>query len=241
MSGFNVDTTGNDVMQALGSQVTGKTGTLSNLTIKRCLLIIKVLITGPSKDGIGAEIAKTIAGGNPSQILLLGRNEEKIAPVIKEIQASSPGVKAIFIQCDLTDNSSVRKAAARVNSVVTKIDISINNAGVMAVRSFHLSADAVESQFAAGHLGHFLLTNLIMDKIVAGNGVVVNMTSSAYTLAEVDTQDPNFDVCVMSINPRPRRELMRLVGRAKLQSVECIWSNKDRQRSIHTWHRCSFW
>ena len=98
------------------------------------------------------------------------------------------------MQCDLLDNVSVRKAAARVNSLVHKIDILINNAGIMAARTFQKSADGVESQFAAGYLGHFLLTNLIMDKIVAARGVVVNMTSSAYMLDEVDTHDPNFEV-----------------------------------------------
>ena len=75
-----------------------------------------------------------------------------------------------------------------------KIDILINNAGIMAARTFRKSADGVESQFAAGYLGYFLLTNLIMDKIIAAKGVVVNMTSSAYMLDDVNTHDTNFAV-----------------------------------------------
>ena len=52
--------------------------------------------------------------------------------------------------------------------------------------------DEVESQFAAGYLGHFLWTNLIVDKLVAANGIVLSMTSTAYKLDEVNTEDPNF-------------------------------------------------
>jgi len=157
-------------------------------------LSIIVLITGPSHGGIGAEIAKTLASANPGQLLLLGRNKDKVLPVMKEIQQANPAVKVDFVQCDLSNNASVRTAAEKVNSSVDKVDVLINNAGVMAVRTFQKSVDGVESQFAAGYLGHFLLTNLIMDKLVAAKGVVINMTSSAYTLDEVDTEDPNFNV-----------------------------------------------
>ena len=160
-----------------------------------------VLVTGPSKDGIGAEIAKTLATANPSQLLLAGRNEAKVAPVIEEIKAVNPKVKVGYIQCDLADNSSVREAAAQVNSRVDKVHILVNNAGIMAVRGFEKSVDGVESQFATCHLGHFLLTNLIMNKLVAAQGVVVNISSSTYTYDAVDTQDPNFNVRQRARNP----------------------------------------
>ena len=126
-----------------------------------------VLVTGPSKDGTGAEIAKTLASANPNQLLLAGRNKAKVAPVIEEIKAVNPKVKVTYIQCDLADNSSVREAAAQVNSMVGKVHILVNSAGIMAVRGFEKSVDGVERQFATCHLGHFLLTNLIMDKLVA--------------------------------------------------------------------------
>ena len=159
-----------------------------------------VLITGPSKDGIGAEIAKTLAEANPSRLLLLGRNASKITPVIEQIKTGNPTIEAKFIQCDLSDNASVRYAAEKVNSLAGRIDVLINNAGIMAARTFQKSRDGLELQFATGYLGHFLLTNLIMDKVVAAKGVVVNITSSAYTLDEVDTSDPNFSVGPESLN-----------------------------------------
>ena len=103
----------------------------------------------------------------------------------------NPNIQVTYVQCDLLDNESVRKAAVRVNSLVYKIDILINNTGIMAARTFRKSADGVDSQFAVGCFGRFLLTNLIMDKIVAAKGVVVNMTSSAYMLDESDNHDTN--------------------------------------------------
>lgn len=57
----------------------------------------------------------------------------------------------------------MRKAAATIDSLVGKLDVLINNAGIITVHSFEKSVDGVESQFAAGYLGHFLLTNLIME------------------------------------------------------------------------------
>lgn len=95
---------------------------------------------------------------------------------------------------DLADNSSVRKAADKINATVDKIDVLITSGGVMGVREYKTSVDGVESHFAANHLGHFLLTNLILDKIIAAKGTIVNVSSMAYALAEVNTEDPNFDV-----------------------------------------------
>ncbi len=194
MAAFGVNSTGHEVVRAFRTHLAGKIGIVLLDAINDYVLTIPVLITGPSKDGIGAELAKTLAIGDLDHLLLAGRNEAKITPVITEIQKMNSNIKVTYVQCDLLDNESVRKAAARVNSLVHKIDILINNAGIMAARTFRKSADGVESQFAAGYLGHFLLTNLIIDKIVAARGVVINMTSSAYMLDEVDTHDPNFEV-----------------------------------------------
>ena len=192
MAAFGVSSTGHEVVQAFRTHLAGKISIVILSAITDCLFTIPILITGPNKDGIGAEIAKMLASGDPDHLLLAGRNYAKITPVIREIQKTNPNIQVTYVQCDLLDNESVRKAAVRVNSLVHKIDILINNTGIMAARTFRKSADGVESQFAAGYFGHFLLTNLIMDKIVAAKGVVVSMTSSAYMLDEVDAHDTNF-------------------------------------------------
>ncbi len=66
----------------------------------------------------------------------------------------------------------------------------INNAGIMGIAEYTLTADGVESQFGVNHIGHFLLTNLLLPKIV---GRVVNVSSSGHMLGEVRFEDWNFD------------------------------------------------
>ena len=155
-----------------------------------------VLITGTSKGGIGAETAITLARAKPKQIILAARTEAKVIPVIEEIKKIDSSVEAIFVQIDLLDNSSVRKAAQKIQTLSDKIHGLINNAGVMAVRTYVTSKDGIESQFAANHVGHFLLTNLLIQQVIAaGEGAtIVNVASLGYQLAELNIEDPNFQV-----------------------------------------------
>ena len=88
-----------------------------------------MLITGPSEGGLGAQTAIFLAAGKPKSIILAGRNESKIQPVIDQLKKSDPDVSTIFLKLDLADQSSIRKAAKEVNSQVDKLDILINNAG----------------------------------------------------------------------------------------------------------------
>src|SRR5947207_9718154 len=123
-----------------------------------------VLITGPSQGGIGAETVYSLAKGCPSLIILAGRDRAKIDPVIAKIHSLNGDVKTLFIPLDLADQASVREAAAMLNRQVNKIDVMFNNAGVMAC-PYTRTKDGLEMQFGANHVGHFLLTNLILPKI----------------------------------------------------------------------------
>jgi NAD(P)-dependent dehydrogenase (short-subunit alcohol dehydrogenase family) len=156
------------------------------------------MITGPSAGGLGAELLTTLAQAKPAHFVLAGRNEEKITSVMEAVRAINQDVKLTFIQLDLLDNSSVRRAAAEIDKAAERIDVLINNAGVAAKKQFTVSKDGVEAQFATNYLGHFLLTNLLADKIINSQGIVINVTSMAYTLAEVNCVDPNFNVCMFS-------------------------------------------
>lgn len=169
MSQFNRETTGQEVVHEFKDAVHGKT----------------ILITGASAKGLGAETALSLARAQPAQLLLLARSETKVNPVIKEIGEISPSTNAIFIPIELDDFDSVRKAAAVVNKSVDKLDILINNAGIMAVVEYQTNKEGIESQFATNHLGHFLLTSLIFDKIRAAGpkARIVNVTSDGYMIS----------------------------------------------------------
>lgn len=118
--------------------------------------------------------------------------------MITEIETISPSTKVTFIELDLSSLSSVRKAATEINVKIDKLDILVNNAGVMGIKDYEKSVDGIEMQFAANHVGHFLLTNLLMDKILKAGGEegarIVNVSSGGYICSRVRFEDWNFKV-----------------------------------------------
>lgn len=153
-----------------------------------------VLITGPSESGIGAQTAIFLAAGKPALIILAGRTKSKIQPVIDQIAIENPDVPIKFVELDLADLSSVRKAAEEVKTLTKKLDILVNNAGIMAIPDYTVSKDGIEYQFAANHIGHFLLTNLLMDEIIAAgpDSRIINVSSLGYLSGGVRFDDSNF-------------------------------------------------
>ena len=179
MPSFGKDTTGAEVVKIYADYVAGRT----------------VMITGPSQGGIGGQTAIDIAAGKPALLILAGRSLSKIQPVIDEIAATHPTVTTKFVAIDLADNAAVRKAAADVQALAPKLNILINNAGVMALAKYATSADGIEMQFAACHVGHFLLTNLLLPQILAAgpNARIISVSSFGHTVGGVRFDDYNFN------------------------------------------------
>jgi NAD(P)-dependent dehydrogenase (short-subunit alcohol dehydrogenase family) len=99
-----------------------------------------------------------------------------------------------FVPISLDDPDSVRSAANSINSSIDKLDVLINNAGIMATKDFTTNRDGVEIQFATNHLGHFLFTKLLLPKILAaGPGArIINLTSLGHKVGPVRFNDYNF-------------------------------------------------
>lgn len=155
-------------------------------------------MTGPSVGGIGAETALSLAAGSPACIILAGRSLSKIQPLIDRISGAYSNIETQFVSLDLSSLRAIRDAAANINERVKSIDILINNAAIMAC-PFAKTVDGIESQFGTNYVGHFLLTNLIMNRLIAGQGArIVNVSSSAHQMADVQLDDWNFEVCVTS-------------------------------------------
>lgn len=154
-----------------------------------------MLITGPSEGGIGAEVAISLAHANPFLLILAGRNEDKIKPVIQKIREINAAVQLKFVQLDLSVQASVRRAAESISTTVEKIDIIINNAAIMAC-PWSKTEDGIESQFATNYLGPFLLTNLLLENntVKMDGARIINTTSTAGNVGEVTFDDVNFQV-----------------------------------------------
>ncbi|TGO32756.1 hypothetical protein BHYA_0291g00120 [Botrytis hyacinthi] len=194
---FGQETNGAEVVASFPQSVTDKTCEfiLFSLTHQLALTLL-VVITGPTPGGLGAQTALLLAASKPATILLLGRDKSKAAPAVESVKAASPSTTVKFVHCDLGKYSSIKTAAESILATTTKIHTLINNAGVMAPAEYNTTAEGLEVQFGANHVGHFFLTNLIMPAIVAAaseGARIVNLSSMGWSLGEVRFDDYNFN------------------------------------------------
>lgn len=154
-----------------------------------------ILITGISPNSLGEAFIRQVAVAKPATFILAGRSPAKFQSLVDDLATSHPDIAVKPLALDLASFGSVRSAAAAVNSWadVPQIDLLVNNAGIMAV-PYALTPDGLESQFQTNHLGHFLLTNLVMPKLLAGaDPRVVNVSSNGHRLGPVRWTDHAFD------------------------------------------------
>ncbi|KAK3336294.1 hypothetical protein B0T19DRAFT_396058 [Cercophora scortea] len=121
-----------------------------------------VLVTGGT-GGIGAEVVVELSKHNPSLILFTGRNATAADKIIQRARSGAAPAAAniTFIPCDLANLASVKSAASTILSQTNRLDFFLANAGIMA-RPAGLSPDGYEIQMATNHLGHALLTKLLL-------------------------------------------------------------------------------
>lgn len=149
-----------------------------------------VFVTG-GYSGLGKETARAMAARG-AEVILAGRDAAKLAEASGEIEQAA-GQRPHTIVCDLASLASVRACAAEAKQRFERIDILINNAGVMACPLQH-TADGFEMQFGTNHLGHFVLTLHLLPLIERGGSKrIVNLSSRAHHMDEVHFDDPNFE------------------------------------------------
>jgi NAD(P)-dependent dehydrogenase (short-subunit alcohol dehydrogenase family) len=135
----------------------------------------EVVITG-ANTGIGRATAENLAARG-AHVTLACRSEERTRPVLDAIAAA--GGRATFVPLDLASLADVRACGERLAAIDKPLDILINNAGLAAARS--LTKDGFEIAFGTNHLGHFLLTMLLMPRLRAAKGArIVNVASRAH-------------------------------------------------------------
>jgi NAD(P)-dependent dehydrogenase (short-subunit alcohol dehydrogenase family) len=143
------------------------------------------LITG-ANSGIGLEAARLLAGAG-ARVIMASRNTEKGEAAAAEIRASNADAQLDVRKLDLSSLDSVRAFAEGFGE--QQLDLLINNAGVM-VPPYTKSADGFELQLATNHLGHFALTGLLLDKLLATpHARVVTISSTAHKMGKIDFDD----------------------------------------------------
>ncbi|KAF3390653.1 Short-chain dehydrogenase [Penicillium rolfsii] len=199
---FNDQSGALEVAQAFADEIRGK-----------C-----VLVTGAGLKGIGGATAKAFASQKPACLIVSGRSQSKLEDMVSALKESHPDVHVKSLVMDLSSQASVRAAAKEVLAYPENIDILVNNAG-MALSDKRLSEDGIELQLATNHLGPFLFTNLIMEKLMAaakvnppGSTRIVNLTSLGYLFSPIRFSDFNFEKLEVPEDEQPDRQSITQFG-----------------------------
>lgn len=145
----------------------------------------KIAIITGGNSGIGKQTAIGLAKKGIA-VVLFCRNEEKGKAAQKEIQNQSNNPNIDLIVCDLSSLQSVKKAVDDYKSKYDRLDILINNAGLIFDRLTH-TKDGLESQFQVNHLSHFYLTQLLLDLLKkSAPSRIINVSSAAHRGRNID-------------------------------------------------------
>lgn len=144
-----------------------------------------ILITG-GNSGIGLEAAKVLAGKG-ADILLCARTQAKGDVAVAAVNAVGNG-KARLVLLDLADMASIHACAQTVASMTNRLDVLINNAGVMQTPELK-TKDGFELQLGTNHLGHFLLNGLLFPLVETAKGRIVTVSSIAHKFGHLRLKD----------------------------------------------------
>ena len=148
----------------------------------------KVAIVTGANSGIGCETARTLAEKNAT-VVMACRNLEKAEKAKSDIRKNLSNGKLEIIQLDLADLASVNKFAESFKAKYSRLDTLINNAGIM-MPPFTKTRDGFEVQFGANHLGHFALTGLLLDVLLATpQARIVNVSSGVHRFGKIDFEN----------------------------------------------------
>ena len=146
-----------------------------------------IVVTG-GNSGIGYEAGLGFAKKRAS-VVLACRSLEKAQAAAARIADESKNAAVEVMELDLSSLASVRAFAERFHSQRRELHVLVNNAGVMAL-PYRKTADGFEMQFGTNHLGHFALTGLLLDRLLATDGArVVTVASGAHRMGRIRFDD----------------------------------------------------
>ncbi|EAZ10151.1 hypothetical protein OsI_32466 [Oryza sativa Indica Group] len=169
---------------------------------------LTAIVTGAS-SGIGAETARVLAIRG-AHVVMAVRNLAAAQPVRDAILADAPAASLDLMELDLASMDSVRAFASDFAAKGLPLNILINNAGVMAT-PFSLSKDGIELQFATNHVGHFLLTHLLLETMKKTSresnveGRIVNVSSEGHRYNSIGAYGQSKLANILHANELARR------------------------------------
>lgn len=167
-----------------------------------------IVVTGAS-DGIGLEACSQLAAQG-HHLVMVGRTPRKVDAAVARIRAESPDVPVESFLCDNTSLSDVRGLAHDLRAAYPRIDVLVNNAGTVFDKRT-VTRDGIEATFQVNHLAGFLLTELLLDRLVASAPArIVTTTSIAQFNGTMDFDDLGFE---------RGYQIMRAYSRSKLANA----------------------
>ncbi|HST56113.1 MAG TPA: oxidoreductase [Solirubrobacteraceae bacterium] len=151
----------------------------------------RVAVVTGANSGLGLVDARELARAG-AHVVLACRNTAKGEQALAEIRAAVPAAQLELQALDLSDLVSVRAFAERFAAAHERLDLLVNNAGIMAVPK-QLTKDGFESQLGTNHLGHFALTGLLLDRLRAApqGARVVSVSSVAHRTGRISFENLN--------------------------------------------------
>ncbi len=174
------------------------------------------IITG-ANTGLGLETAKALADKG-AHVVLAVRNLDKGNQAVSQITAKSPNAVVALQQLDLTSLQAIREAAEEIKAAHQRIDLLINNAGVMYTDK-GTTKDGFELQFGTNHLGHFALTGLLLDRLlpIDGSRVVTVSSVGHRIMAKIDFDDLQWERNYNRVGAYGQSKLANLLFTYELQ------------------------
>lgn len=148
------------------------------------------VVTG-ANGGLGLETTKVLAAKG-AHVVMAVRDQDKAALAVDEIRAETPDASLELVELDLGSQDSVKKAAEKILAAHVRVDLLVNNAGLMALPE-RQTVDGYEMQFGVNHLGHWTLTALLMPSLLSAPAArVVTVTSTAHHFGRrLDPDNPH--------------------------------------------------
>lgn len=177
----------------------------------------RVAIVTGANSGIGYETARALAHKGAT-VIMACRSVEKGQAANRQIRDEDPRGTVAVMALDLADLSSIREFAEAFKQEYQRLDLLINNAGVMMLPNYSKTADGFEMQFGTNHLGHYALTGLLLETISRTPGArVVTVSSSAVRYGHMNFDNLNAEESYDKRGAYGQSKLANLLFTAELQ------------------------
>ena len=182
-----------------------------------------VLITG-ANSGLGLRSAEALAS-HGARVLMGCRNEARAEAARTQVAKLATGPEPVVVRLDLADLASVEACAAEVDATVERLDVLMNNAGLMRI-PLARTAQGFEMQFGVNHLGHFALTGRLLPVLLRATAPrVVTTSSNAHKFGRMNWDD---------LNAEKRYRKWPAYGQSKLANLLFVHELDRRARAAGT-------